>query len=685
MRTITLELLRHGPSHNQLLSPLTQYLALCENHAAVTVHLPFEHNQFLHRLQALGYKLDDESRQFQLRDTAQVLGELLASIPGLTAELNRGEAGGADQLAHLRLIISASELALLPFELALAPHGFPGAGQSLLLQSQMPLCLTREIRRVAEEVLAWPERPRILFAAAAPPGVGAVPVESHLLALRRVVDPWVGHYDESDVAARRQRVEEHLVFLPQATAREIEEQCASGRFTHVHLLAHGVERQENYDIRFGLALHSGRDRQGPADILSGARLANILRAQQAAPDGLARPVVVSLASCNSGNVGSVAGAGASIAHALHEAGIPMVVAGQFPLSFAGSVRMVEVLYEGLLWGEDPRQLLNALRRRLHAEYPGTHDWASLTAYASLPPEFDRQLSTVQIERVMRSINVAMNLADEATKRFSARIQSQRTASATPQPTEQQNEDLLAHARSRIDRAKQRLEALLERTAGRRARICGLLASTEKRQAEMFYSATRISRMAPEQRARDREQSLQGMERARQYYWRTFLADRSSRWGVVQYLSLTLILGRAGCPMRPEAPGQETGALWSLASVLSLHELHGDNPKAKIWALGNLIELHVLCLLMPAGGDRPPADEAKRVALDYAHDLAATAQQKAFETYSTRRQMLRYIEWFGDLVEQQGTDPSRLGGDLQGLVEQIFELLPEGSAETATYA
>jgi hypothetical protein len=32
MRTITLELLRHGPAHNQLLSPLTPCLALCENH-----------------------------------------------------------------------------------------------------------------------------------------------------------------------------------------------------------------------------------------------------------------------------------------------------------------------------------------------------------------------------------------------------------------------------------------------------------------------------------------------------------------------------------------------------------------------------------------------------------------------------------------------------------------------------
>src|SRR5262245_6085233 len=90
MRTITLEILRHGPPHNQLLSPLTLYLAICENHAGVTVHLPFEHNQFLHRLRALNYEIPvPEERAFQLRDTAQVLGELLSAIPGLTAELSR--------------------------------------------------------------------------------------------------------------------------------------------------------------------------------------------------------------------------------------------------------------------------------------------------------------------------------------------------------------------------------------------------------------------------------------------------------------------------------------------------------------------------------------------------------------------------------------------------------------------
>src|SRR5215211_7779481 len=133
MRTITLELLRHGPAHNQLLSPLTPYLALCENHGAVTLHMPFEHNQFQHRLDALGYRLAEESRLFQLKDTATVIGETLGAIPGLTAEANKQD-GGGEPLTHLRLIISSSELALLPFELALAPAGFPGSGQHLLLQ-----------------------------------------------------------------------------------------------------------------------------------------------------------------------------------------------------------------------------------------------------------------------------------------------------------------------------------------------------------------------------------------------------------------------------------------------------------------------------------------------------------------------------------------------------------------------
>jgi len=344
VRTITLELLRHGPAHNQLLSPLTPYLALCENHGAVTIQVPFEHNQFMHRLDALGYRQTDDARLFQLNDTAAVLGQMFGLVPGLTAEANRQGVDG-DPFTHLRLIISASELALLPFELALSPAGLPGSGQHLLLQSQMPVCLTREVRRAPDDALGWPEgEPRVLFAAAAPPGVGDIPLESHLLALRRAIEPWVRYYDTADAEARAKRVSKHFVFLPDASIKAIEEQCASSRFTHVHILAHGIKVREGHDSRYVMALHDARNRD-KMDQISGARLAAALRASdRLGGGGLARPAVVTLASCDSGNVDSVAGAGASIAHALHEAGIGMVVAGQFPLSFAGSIRLVEVLY-----------------------------------------------------------------------------------------------------------------------------------------------------------------------------------------------------------------------------------------------------------------------------------------------------------------------------------------------------
>src|SRR6476660_7468810 len=148
MRTITLEFLRHGPPHNQLLSPLTQYLALCENHAAVTINVPYEHAQFLHRLRALSYELDEPARRFQLDDTGREIGQLLARIPSLIAEINQREnttqpeSKAKSDLLHLRMIVSASELALLPFELAISPNGFPGEARSLLLQTNLPICIT---------------------------------------------------------------------------------------------------------------------------------------------------------------------------------------------------------------------------------------------------------------------------------------------------------------------------------------------------------------------------------------------------------------------------------------------------------------------------------------------------------------------------------------------------------------
>jgi hypothetical protein len=685
MRTITLELLRHGTAHNQLLSPLTPYLALCENHAAVTLHVPFEHNQFLFRLSSLTYKLKDESRTFQLNDTAKILGEILSQIPGLTAESNKGdhkEELNGEPLTHLRLIISASELALLPFEIALSPNGLPGAGQHLLLQPQMPICLTREIRRVPGEQVRWPKTPKILFIAAAPPGVGTIPLESHLLALRRLISPWVYYYDKGDSEKRRQRVGEHLHFLSAASIESIEDACASGNYTHIHILAHGVEVKENYDTRFALALHDARD-PAKTDYIRGGRLATALRASQRPNShGLSMPAVVTLTSCDSGNIGSVAGAGASIAHSLHEAGIPMVVAGQFPLSFEGSVRLIECLYEGLLWGTDPRPLLFDLRRRLYAQFQENHDWASLTAYVSLPSDFDKQLPGVQIDRAMHSINAAINHADEATRKLSKRFATSHP-SGQVQPSNEEKKALVESARHKIEEAKRRLERLLTSIPAESAHIYGLLASTEKRQAEVLYTAATSGLLDDDVRNRYEKDYKELLRKARDHYWDSFLTERSDSWAVVQYLSLTLTMQKsqhfqksASLPDEKEsqdAQGNERqeknpDALWSLAHLLSLYDLNNKKPNVRVWAHGNLVELYLLSLVItPSTGVLKP-NEAERRALQYADALVDIAGRDSFEVYSTRRQILRYIDWFGEI--------SNFGPSVRALAEKIFQRFPE---------
>lgn len=683
MRTITLELLRHGPAHNQLLSPLTPYIALCENHGAVTVHVPFGHNQFLHRLEALGYGPDEDNRVFELKDTAAILGEILALVPGLTAEANKRELGD-DPLTHLRLIISASELALLPFELAVAPAGLPGAGQQLLLQSQMPLCLTREVRRAPDDDLEWSNRkPRVLFAAAAPPDVGGIPLEAHLLALRRAIEPWVRFYNTSiddqthnNNKKNYDRVEEHFVFIPEATIEKIEEHCAMGTFTHVHILAHGVQVREGHDTRYALALHHPRNGE-QTDRVSGVRLATALRASdRGVGKGLARPIVATLAACDAGNYGSVAGAGASIAHALHEGGISMVVAGQFPLSFEGSVRLVEVIYEGLLWGADPRHLLYDLRRRLYSQSRQTHDWASLTAYLSLPREFEQQLWNVQIEQAMGSINAAMSYADEVIRRQSARLKGERSqkkslqqseSNVTPPQTENSDE-FREDARLRMSAARKKLEELLERIPKQQGRIHGLLASTAKRQGEVLF------------RAGFSLESQDLLASARDHYWESFRVDRAHHWAVVQYLSLTLVIKHTDSPLaklikleqeqlRPE---QDPKALWTLARTLSLYDLHHVNAVTRSWSHGNLIELHLLSLLPELAGLESKED-SERSALSHTDQLVDIAGRNSFEVFSTRRQMLRYLEWYGPVTNNKLEN-------LNSLAESIFERFPSDVEE-----
>ena len=88
IRSVQLELLRHGPAHNQLLSPLTPYLALCGGDGPVTIHMPFEQRELLNRLERLRYSTEGKEisggqREAEVREMGEVARPCSWTGPGV--------------------------------------------------------------------------------------------------------------------------------------------------------------------------------------------------------------------------------------------------------------------------------------------------------------------------------------------------------------------------------------------------------------------------------------------------------------------------------------------------------------------------------------------------------------------------------------------------------------------------
>src|SRR5205814_10719327 len=91
--------------------------------------------------------------------------------------------------------------------------------------------------------------------------------------------------------------------------------------------------------------------------------------------------MVVLCACSGADPGPPGSQLGSAAQALHQLGIPAVVAFRFPISKHGSLRLTETLYDELLGGTGSlQQALGAARGRL-AQESGSLDWASLQLYA----------------------------------------------------------------------------------------------------------------------------------------------------------------------------------------------------------------------------------------------------------------------------------------------------------------
>ncbi len=607
IRLVNVEFLRPGPPNNQLLSPLTPYLAVCGDTGAGVVHVPYEHGRFERLLKQLRYETGDpEDRLAMLHDLGTEMGKFLGGVPGLpgalTTDLNQ-----RGTLVHLRLTLSASELALLPFELAKTPVTDSVSGENWLsLHTRPPVCVTRNIRTVSAEGVVWPERPRILFIAGDPANV---PHEEHRGILVDAIERF--RYPETDdekhEGDRCTRFGDLLTVLSYPTLDEVMEECRKNRYTHIHVLAHG-DLDEAAPGSYGLVL---RGPKNSSDVVSGDRF------RTAITSVCHRPAVVTLASCDSANVGTVVTPGASFAHQLHEAGIPLVVAVQFPLSIDGSVPLTKRLYNGFLWGEHPLQVLQEARAELHARYTASwHDWAGLVVYEALPRTLGEQLETLRYSQAKRAMNSALERIDNAVK------------------TKTRDGDLFKQLGQAVDYALERLPM-----NGRYAvEGVGLHASSRKRIAQAAFTlAENVAPLADQYDLLD-EARLAYNRAARGLLVndsRTLQHFATLHWVLTQVVSLSMVVG-----IKFEA-GE-----WEAAKLSA--DLYCDHPDSeqRAWAHGSLAELWLIRL---GEKDLDPAEkkEISERAVRHAQELGRLYPWRdEFPVKSTRRQFERYVQWWG---------------------------------------
>lgn len=573
--SVSLEFLRPGPTHNQLLSRLTPYLAVCDSRPAATFSLPFDHWEMEQALSALSYRDHGNLREAQVLQVADTVGQILGSVPTLLAAVAQSQHQDPARLTHLRLVLSASELSLLPFEMSTAPQGFPGERHHLLLQPVLPITLTRELRRSPSTPVNWNRPVRVLFVAASPDGVPGVPYAQHLVALTRALQPLLCARPSELEAADLRPV---ITVLQNPSLHDIRQACEDTDYTHVHILAHGDSYQYAGQARFGIAL-CGDDRR-TKHVVDGARLADALRPQRSAGRGLAVPTMVTLMTCDSGRQGSVIVPGGSLAHELHEAGIPWVLASQFPLSQRSSIVIAEELYSRLMLGEDPRIVLHALRKRLFAECPESHDWASLVAYASIPLDFDRQV------RVFRRVQ-----ADRAMDHVFRHIDRLLFPRGHDPGKHTVDADLIKELHAVMPLIG-RYRALVEYAAppgqgpeddDERAEVWGLLGAMDRNLAHIQQHQHQLEK-------RDGTEWRRTMARARRNYRLAATHSLDSPRYSLHYLSVSSLLGK-------RLPRRWWTIAYSAAQLFLRHE-------HRAWAYASMIELAVLALLQEVTAGSP---------------------------------------------------------------------------------
>jgi hypothetical protein len=644
---VRLEIVRPGKQHNQLLSPLTPYMALCGEGSPITFHLDFEHHQLLTRLERLRYMTEEGARfaavparmrEAEVGELGAEIARILRNIETLSTELARAQGnqrdGAAATIVHLRIVLAGSELSLIPFEMAVAPLAYPGEGLEFCLQASLPIVVTREIRRGQLLPTKWNRSsktlPKILVIFAEPDGM-RVPAKDHIQAIRAAVEPWIRHISkpttdpEENNRQRLELVKERLRILPNASIQSIYKMCAEEKFTHVHILAHGDIYKQAGERRFGVALC--KDGTSQKEVVSGKRLAKALQAEGAIGADRSEPLVVTLATCDSGNQSNVLVPGGSIAHDLHVEGIPWVFASQFPLTVVGSVTMAKALYPRLLRGDDPRQILFELRRQLYHSTQNDHDWASVVAYAALGRDFSSQVALFTSAQIRTAINVCLDHADSIVNH-----------SGTPEEIHKivnEAKEWLGVWQGRKPTGNSAEDRLL------RSEIVGMHGSTYKRIALLLLKAS--NNLETDEVKKYYRKAL---ENYREAMGEAAATGMKYYWTATQYLSLHAILSQRGIVRGLKPDGQTL----ELARSLAKRDLESNaSNSTRAWAHGTLAELELLSRFHGAAETMRPKEEVQKDIEQHCARIVSLMGPRSFHVGSTVRQFKRYAQaWENEL-------------------------------------
>lgn len=218
---------------------------------------------------------------------------------------------------------------------------------------------------------------------------------------------------------------------------------------------------------------------------------------------------------------------------------------------------------------------------------------------------------------------------------------------------------------------------------------GMLASTEKRKAEVQYQLGRALLPATESNetvARVFEASLASLRRAQAHYETAVQQNmaessgaikkkRSLHWVLTQHLSLRMVLGE---PLLED--------YWMAAKISAEVDRKLDSRTTRVWAEASLVELYALLMAYPKAGIMS-ASLAKAAALTSSRAVLTMAAG-SFEMHSTRRQMRRYLDWWCDTefqkqIGEPGGAPSKPGDDARGelralrnTIGAIVKMFPE---------